>query len=91
MPAPVQVLDKGLAFYWGTSEWSREQIEEAWAVADRLGLVGPGACPLAFRRLRPARARRTAEAYAWPALRAGPGLWGRLHSVFCSGRVVRAR
>lgn len=35
------VLDKGLAFYWGTSEWSREQIEEAWAVADRLGLVGP--------------------------------------------------
>ena len=24
----------------GTSEWSAAEIEEAWAVADRLGLVG---------------------------------------------------
>jgi aryl-alcohol dehydrogenase-like predicted oxidoreductase len=31
----------GLAFYWGTSEWSAQQIQEAWAVADKLGLQGP--------------------------------------------------
>jgi len=34
-------IDKGLAFYWGTSEWSSEQISKAHAVAERLGLVGP--------------------------------------------------
>ncbi|KAJ0871721.1 putative NADP-dependent oxidoreductase domain-containing protein [Helianthus annuus] len=35
------VIDNGWAFYWGTSEWSAQQITEAWAVADRLDLVGP--------------------------------------------------
>lgn len=34
-------LNKGLAFYWGTSEWSAQQIEEARRVATRLNLVGP--------------------------------------------------
>ncbi|KAF2196225.1 voltage-gated potassium channel subunit beta-2 [Delitschia confertaspora ATCC 74209] len=35
------VINQGQAFYWGTSEWSATQIEEAWGVADRLGLIGP--------------------------------------------------
>jgi voltage-dependent potassium channel beta subunit len=35
------VIDRGWAFYWGTSEWSAEQLREAWRVADRLGLIGP--------------------------------------------------
>ncbi|KAL5990165.1 ATP-sensitive inward rectifier potassium channel 1 [Asimina triloba] len=35
------VIDHGWAFYWGTSEWSAQQITEAWAVAQRLDLVGP--------------------------------------------------
>ncbi|TXG72517.1 hypothetical protein EZV62_001096 [Acer yangbiense] len=35
------VIDKGWAFYWGTSEWSAQQITEAWGIADRLDLVGP--------------------------------------------------
>ncbi|KAL2506477.1 putative voltage-gated potassium channel subunit beta [Abeliophyllum distichum] len=35
------VIDKGWAYYWGTSEWSAQQITEAWAVAERLDLVGP--------------------------------------------------
>eukprot|EP00775_Hariotina_reticulata_P011048 gene11048-11203_t len=35
------VLDKGWALYWGTSEWTAQQLQEAWAVADRLGLIGP--------------------------------------------------
>lgn len=37
------MIDQGWAHYWGTSEWSAEQIAEAWAVAQRLGLIGPGA------------------------------------------------
>ncbi|KAF6141134.1 hypothetical protein GIB67_006579 [Kingdonia uniflora] len=35
------VIDHGWAFYWGTSEWSAQQITEAWGVANRLDLVGP--------------------------------------------------
>ncbi|BDA50125.1 Voltage-gated potassium channel subunit beta-1 [Coccomyxa sp. Obi] len=35
------VIDQGWAFYWGTSEWTAQQITEAWAVADRLNLIGP--------------------------------------------------
>ncbi|PIN17719.1 Voltage-gated shaker-like K+ channel, subunit beta/KCNAB [Handroanthus impetiginosus] len=35
------VIDKGWAYYWGTSEWSAQQIAEAWGVAERLDLVGP--------------------------------------------------
>ncbi|CAJ2673645.1 unnamed protein product [Trifolium pratense] len=35
------VIDKGWAFYWGTSEWTAQQITEAWSVAQRLDLIGP--------------------------------------------------
>jgi len=35
------VIDRGMAFYWGTSEWSAAELTEAWRVADRLGLQGP--------------------------------------------------
>ena len=35
------VIDQGWAFYWGTSEWTAQQITEAWSVANRLDLVGP--------------------------------------------------
>ncbi|KAF7288488.1 Aldo-ket-red domain-containing protein [Mycena indigotica] len=35
------VIDQGWAFYWGTSEWSAHQIEEAHHVATRLNLIAP--------------------------------------------------
>ncbi|WP_018527054.1 potassium channel beta subunit family protein [Alkalispirochaeta alkalica] len=35
------VIDRGWALYWGTSEWSSEQIRQAWEVAHRLGLTPP--------------------------------------------------
>jgi len=35
------VIDQGWAFYWATSEWSAREIEEAYHVADKLGLIGP--------------------------------------------------
>ncbi|KAL8122016.1 putative voltage-gated potassium channel subunit beta [Apium graveolens] len=35
------VIDQGMAYYWGTSEWSAQQITEACGVAEKLGLVGP--------------------------------------------------
>ena len=35
------MIEKGLAFYWGTSEWSAEQILAAMGTCDRLGLIKP--------------------------------------------------
>jgi voltage-dependent potassium channel beta subunit len=35
------VIDQGMAFYWGTSEWSAVQIMEAHAIARRLNLIPP--------------------------------------------------
>jgi aryl-alcohol dehydrogenase-like predicted oxidoreductase len=35
------VIDQGKAFYWGTSEWSSEEIIEADQIAKRLGLISP--------------------------------------------------
>ncbi len=35
------VIDQGWAFYWGTSEWSAQQITQAWEIANRLDLIGP--------------------------------------------------
>ncbi|GAA5868910.1 hypothetical protein JCM3774_006788 [Rhodotorula dairenensis] len=35
------VIEKGLAYYWGCSEWTATQIQEAIGIAERLGLIGP--------------------------------------------------
>lgn len=35
------LIRRGLCFYWGTSEWSAQQLQEAIAVAARLGLEPP--------------------------------------------------
>jgi len=35
------VIEKGQAFYWATSEWTSQQIEEAFHVADKLNLIPP--------------------------------------------------
>ncbi len=35
------LIDRGKAFYWGTSEWSSEQLMEAYGIARRERLVPP--------------------------------------------------
>lgn len=35
------IVRSGKAFYWGTSEWSRSQIEEAHQIANRLNCIPP--------------------------------------------------
>jgi aryl-alcohol dehydrogenase-like predicted oxidoreductase len=35
------VISLGWAFYWGTSEWSADEISEACGIAKSLGLIGP--------------------------------------------------
>lgn len=35
------VIERGWAFYWGTSEWTSEEIADAWRIADKLNMIGP--------------------------------------------------
>lgn len=35
------IVRSGLAFYWGTSEWSAREIEEAFSIAKELGAIPP--------------------------------------------------
>ncbi|MGD1958304.1 MAG: potassium channel beta subunit family protein [Fulvivirga sp.] len=35
------LIQQGLALYWGTSEWSAQEIMEAHRVADQYNLIGP--------------------------------------------------
>lgn len=35
------LVRKGFAFYWGTSEWSESQIEEAYQIAEKLNCIKP--------------------------------------------------
>ncbi|PYI23771.1 voltage-gated potassium channel subunit beta [Aspergillus violaceofuscus CBS 115571] len=35
------VIEQGWAFYWGTSEWSADEISEACGIARALGLIAP--------------------------------------------------
>ncbi|EEY59171.1 voltage-gated potassium channel subunit beta, putative [Phytophthora infestans T30-4] len=35
------IIEKGWAFYWGTSNWSVSEITETCEIADRLGLIRP--------------------------------------------------
>ena len=35
------VIDKGWAFYWGTSEWNADQIERAIKICEKLNLIPP--------------------------------------------------
>ncbi|KAK5671358.1 hypothetical protein BDV3_001099 [Batrachochytrium dendrobatidis] len=35
------LIDQGKAFYWGTSEWSAEQLTDAYRVAEKLNLIPP--------------------------------------------------
>jgi voltage-dependent potassium channel beta subunit len=35
------LIDQGMAFYWGTSEWSAAQIMEAYAIARQNNLIPP--------------------------------------------------
>ena len=67
MPASVQ----GWAFYWGTSEWSAQQITEACEVAKRLNVVGPSMEQPEFNLFQreKVRARGRRVLYALRALR----------------------
>ena len=49
------LINQGKVLYWGTSEWTAAQLEEAFFVADRFGLVPPSVEQPEYNLFRRAR------------------------------------
>jgi voltage-dependent potassium channel beta subunit len=79
------VIEKGWAFYWATSEWSAEQIEEAYHVANKLHLIPPIAEQCQhhmFHRERPEK--EYAQIYS--KYNVGTTVWSALASGLLTGK-----
>lgn len=79
------LIDQGKAFYWGTSEWSAEQIREAHEVARRLNLIGPTMEQPQYNMFR--RERVEAEYHRlYSSFGLGLTTWSPLASGFLTGK-----
>lgn len=79
------LIDQGKAFYWGTSEWSAEQIREAHEVARREHLIGPTMEQPQYNMFH--RERVEAEYLRlYEAFGLGLTIWSPLASGFLTGK-----
>ncbi|KAJ3533616.1 hypothetical protein NM688_g7258 [Phlebia brevispora] len=79
------VIEKGWAFYWATSEWSALQIEEAYHVADKLGLIGPVAEQCQHHMLHRERPEKE-YAPVYKRYDIGTTVWSALASGLLTGK-----
>ncbi|KAJ7667039.1 NADP-dependent oxidoreductase domain-containing protein [Mycena rosella] len=79
------VIEKGWAFYWGTSEWSAAEIEEAHHIATKLNLIAPIAEQMQhnmFHRERPEKE----YAALYKKYEYGTTVWSPLASGMLTGK-----
>jgi voltage-dependent potassium channel beta subunit len=79
------VLDQGKAFYWGTSEWSADQIMEAAMIARREHLVGPQMEQPQYNMLCRDRVERE-YARLYGEIGLGATIWSPLASGILTGK-----
>ena len=83
--AMSHLVESGYAFYWGTSEWSAEQIRHAHAVAQREHLVPPTMEQPQYNMFHRERVEREyAPLYETPGL--GTTVWSPLASGLLTGK-----
>ncbi len=90
--AMSDIVAAGKALYWGTSEWSAEQIREAWEIADRRNLRKPQMEQPQYNLLVRDRVEKEyARLYDGPGQGIGLGLttWSPLASGVLSGKYAR--
>lgn len=79
------VIGRGMAFYWGTSEWSADQIMEAVLVAQREHLIGPAMEQPQYNMLHRDRVERE-YARLYRELGLGTTIWSPLASGLLTGK-----
>jgi len=79
------IIDKGYAFYWGTSEWSAQQISDAIGIAKDLKLIGPSMEQPEYSMFH--RQRFEVEyASLYKQYKLGTTIWSALGSGVLSGK-----
>jgi voltage-dependent potassium channel beta subunit len=79
------VIDQGLAFYWGTSEWSAEQIMQAYGIARRQLLIPPLMDQPQYNMLHRERVEYE-YARLYKEIGLGTTIWSPLASGLLSGK-----
>jgi voltage-dependent potassium channel beta subunit len=79
------LLDQGKAFYWGTSEWSADQIMEAALIAKRERLIGPQMEQPQYNMLHRDRVERE-YVRLYDELGLGTTIWSPLASGLLTGK-----
>lgn len=79
------LCNQGLAHYWGTSEWSAQELSEAHAVAARLGLIAPVMEQPQYNMLHRSRFERE-YAPIFSQYGMGTTIWSPLASGLLSGK-----
>ncbi|UCF68498.1 MAG: aldo/keto reductase [Acidobacteriota bacterium] len=79
------LVDQGKAFYWGTSEWSAEQIRHAWEFARREHLVPPTMEQPQYNMFHRERVERDYEPL-YEDIGLGTTIWSPLASGVLSGK-----
>jgi len=80
-----QLIATNKTYYWGTSEWSAQQIQEAWACSKELGLIGPVADQCQYNMLH--RDRPEVEyAPLFKEYGLGMTIWSPLASGMLTGK-----
>ena len=85
--AMSDIVDAGKALYWGTSEWTADEIRAAWEIADKPppAQAGDGAAAV-----QPVRARRVEFEYArlYDDIGLGLTIWSPLASGLLTGKYL---
>lgn len=79
------LIDSGRAFYWGTSEWTAMQIQQAIEIARRLHLIGPVADQLEYSMLKREKFESEYEPL-WRLEGFGSTIFSALGSGFLTGK-----
>jgi len=79
------MIERGQALYWGTSEWSADEIAEAAAIAKREHIIGPTAEQPQYNMFHRERVERE-YARLYDGLGLGLTIWSPLASGLLTGK-----
>ncbi len=79
------LIDQGLAFYWGTSEWTADQIMQAYSVARQNHLVPPTMEQPEYNMFRRDKVERE-FLYLYQEIGLGTTIWSPLASGMLTGK-----
>lgn len=81
----TQTINLNLAYYWGTSEWSAEQIQEATDIAEKYNLIAPVAEQPQYNAFHRERFEKEYKPL-YEKYQYGTTIWSPLASGFLTGK-----